>query len=927
MPFLKRSLRASHRNVLLLVMSLLLSASTMLGQTDRATINGTVTDSTGAVIPGATVTATAIATGQVRTVVTSGAGDYTIPGLAIGQYTVKVTASSFQQTDIAAFAVEVGQTRTLDVHLAPAGDTAETTVTAPAALEQTTAAVGGVLAPEQIANLPINGRNWTNLMALVPGAVDTGTGDQKSIRFAGRAQDDNYYRFDGVDATGGQNQGQRTSARLQISTDAIAEFRANSALYGADQGNSAGGQVEIVTKSGTNQLHASAFEFFRNDIFDARPFESYGLRKPPLRMNQFGATLGGPILKGRTFFFLDFEAIRQTLGTAVTGSLVPSPTFRAATLALHNELAPILNAYPQGQAVAATDATGNTFTYSGTSARRLQETSGLARIDHRLTDRTALFARFNLDRLVGDDPNGVLRDTLASLLSPYNAVIGLDHIFSPRILNSTKLGFNRSDFHSTQESALPFAVTVAGFSTLNNTIQKIAVSNIYSVLDTANFTFGRHSVKTGIEIRAVQINQSATASDDLTVAFSSVANLKANSVSAITLNSKVPLLGLRKIEDFAYVQDQFKLRPNITLTAGLRYEFYSNFHEQHGRGLVFDPRTCPTGGFCPAGSDYYFPYKLDIEPRVAVSWAPYANGKTVVTSGYGVYAGDGQLGDLNAPINNVATRVALTNAKGPLSYPVDAEIAAGLSTSLAPRGLYRNRANQQVQAWSLNVQQAVAHNTVAEFAYIGTKGTHLFTRSYINGLDPVTRIAPIAGLGLIDYKTTDSNSNFHALLVNLNREFDHGLSLKANYQWSHSINDGAVGGGEALSTENVNCRICDRASSDQDIRHYFTAGAVYQLPVGHGRQYLGSAGRLTDALLGGWQISAIGTAYGTAGQHHSNSHRQRHSGRKHEQPETKCCPLYLAVSRHQVQGCVAESRRVCCAGILPGCSPNVRQPG
>jgi hypothetical protein len=227
----------------------LLSAPALLSQTDRATINGTVTDSTGAVIRGASVTATAIATGQVRTVATSGAGDYTIPALPIGEYTIKVIAASFQQTDVAAFALEVGQTRTLDVRLAPAGNAAETTVTAPAALEQTTAAVGGVIAPEQIDNLPINGRNWTNLMALVPGAVDTGTGDQKSIRFAGRAQDDNYYRFDGVDATGGQNQGQRTSARLQISTDAIAEFRANSALYGADQGNSAGGQVKSSPKA------------------------------------------------------------------------------------------------------------------------------------------------------------------------------------------------------------------------------------------------------------------------------------------------------------------------------------------------------------------------------------------------------------------------------------------------------------------------------------------------------------------------------------------------------------------------------------------------------------------------------------------------------------------------------------------------------
>ena len=832
---------------------------TLAAQTDRATLTGSITDSSGAAIPTAEVTVTAVATDTVRTVKASGAGGYSIASLPVGAYRLSVIAAGFQTENVQPFELEVGQTRNLDIHLAVSGVESSVDVTAIAALEQTSVAVGGVIVPEQIQNLPVNGRNWTNLMALVPGAMDTGTGDQKSIRFAGRGQDDNNYRFDGVDATGGQNQGQRTSARLQISTDAIAEFRASSALYGAESGGTDGGQVEIVTRSGTNRLHGSAFDFFRNDHFDARTFDNNGLPKPAFRMQQFGGSVGGPVLHDRTFFFLNFEAIHQRLGQTLLG-LVPSASYRATAAAMSPPVVPILNAYPVGQKpyqgsadVAASTSTGKQL---------LTENSGLIRVDHHFTDKTSAFVRFNLDRLVGDIPFGAsgffLQDRLGTVLNPYNAIIDVQHIFSPTVLNDFKIGFNRSDFHTANETVLPYAITVPQFTTLNNSIQKVAVSNTYGFIDNASFLLGRHAMKAGVEVRRVQINQSATASPDLTVAFASSGDLQKNVVSTVVLNATVPLTGLRKTEEFGYVLDEYKLRSNMTLTAGVRYEFYSNFNEAKGRGVVFDPRTCPTGGFCSAGSDFYFPYLLDIEPRLALSWSPLiSGGRTVITTGYGTYYGDGQLGDLNAPVNNIAARESLSG-KG-LTYPVDAELAAGLSTSLAPRGLYRHRANQQVQAWSAAVQQGLTNTTVMQLQYLGTKGTHLFTRTYVNGINPATGTRPIPTLGLIDYKDTDSNSIFQALEATVKRDFHNGLFLAANYQWSHSINDGATGGGESLAAQNVNCRACERASSDQDIRSYFTASTVYELPIGRGKTYLNHNG-VINGFLGGWQVSAIGTA-------------------------------------------------------------------
>ena len=418
-------------------------------------------------------------------------------------------------------------------------------VTAEAPLAQTSAAVGGVIAGEQIQNLPVNGRNWNSLAVLTPGAVDTGVDDQKSIRFAGRATDDNNYRFDGVDATGIQNQGQRTSARLQISTEAIAEFRATATLYTAETGGSAGGQVEVVSKTGTNALHGSLFEFFRNNVFDARSFDSKSSSLPPFRLNQFGGSLGGAILKNRTFYFVNYEGFRQVLGQTLTG-VVPSPAYRARTLAASPALKPILDAYPAGNLPTSN---ADVYTYFGTGRQTATEDAGLFRLDHSFTDKTTGFLRFNMDSGIADAPiggNGFLADRIGTTIKPYNAIASLEHIFSPSVLNDAKVGFNRSDFLTVNESVLPFAVTVPTFSTLNNSIQKIAVSNSFSFLDNATFVFGRHTLKAGVEIRRVQINQSATATNDLTVAYASAADFTNNVASSVVLNAAVPITGLRK---------------------------------------------------------------------------------------------------------------------------------------------------------------------------------------------------------------------------------------------------------------------------------------------------------------------------------------------------------------------------------------------
>ncbi|HEX2711178.1 MAG TPA: TonB-dependent receptor, partial [Candidatus Acidoferrales bacterium] len=278
------------------------AATPVAAQINLATLEGTVTDPSGAPVPGADVEARNLDTAVPHATRSNVVGVYRIPGLVPGNYAVKIFHEGFKALKFENVKLSVGETQTLDAKLEIGAVTSEVEVKeTPPELEKTSAEVGGVIQRKQILQLPTNGRNWATLLLLVPGALDDGGGDQRSIRFSGRGRDDNNYTLDGIDATGIQEQVQKSEVRLQISQESIAEYRVETALYTAEHGAGAGGQVDVVSRTGTNAFHGSVFEYFRNSVFDARSFLD-GPDIPPFHLNQYGLSLGGPLVKERTFF-------------------------------------------------------------------------------------------------------------------------------------------------------------------------------------------------------------------------------------------------------------------------------------------------------------------------------------------------------------------------------------------------------------------------------------------------------------------------------------------------------------------------------------------------------------------------------------------------------------------------------------------------
>ena len=379
-----------HRKLLVLLFAFV--TYPVAAQVDRATLTGTVTDSTGSVIVGARVEAVSTGTALRRETITSVNGAYELPGLPIGRYVVTILKAGFKVTQYTNVDLSVGQSRTLDAQMEVGEVTSHVEVVDTAvALNRSSAEVGTVVQSQQVRNIPLNGRNWATLGILAPGAINASDGTQRNIRFAGRGRDDNNFTFDGIDATGVQEQSQKADARLNISLDSIAEFRVSTAVYTAESGSAGGAQINAVSKTGTNNFHGAAFEFFRNNVFDARsPFNSQTL---PLRMNQFGANVGGPIAKNRTFFFAGYEGIRQSQTQTLPVAFVPNASFRAKVLATSPALKPILDSWPTGQ----TPFDSNTDQYKAPGVNSVRENSVTGRVDHSFSDHTTMFARYNID--------------------------------------------------------------------------------------------------------------------------------------------------------------------------------------------------------------------------------------------------------------------------------------------------------------------------------------------------------------------------------------------------------------------------------------------------------------------------------------------------------------------------------------------------
>ena len=821
-------------------------------QVDRSSLNGTVRDVSGRVIPGAAVRATETDTGLERATVTTGTGTYSLENLPIGKYTVVFSKPGFQEIRYKGVEQEVGQARTLNPSLAPSSRNEEITVTASSVeLDQTGAALGSAVEDQAIGNLPLNGRNWSTLTALVPGAIDQGGSTERSIRFVGRGRDDMYITFDGVDATGIANQAQKAFVRLAVPTEAIAEFRVDTAQYTAEFGDASGAQIAATSASGANAFHGSLFEYLRNSFFDARSPLDRTHGPLPFHLNQFGGSFSGALVKNKTFFFATYEGFRQIQDQTLIG-FVPAVAYRNSMLAASPALAPIVNAYPLG-----TGATSNAniSQYTGTGGLIDNESSEMIRIDQHFTGQTTGYVRFNYDQAIGTTPLGTLTDRQQAYAAPLNGVAELLHVFSPTLVDEFRLGVNQAITHTTNLTDLPYTVNVSGFTALNAGSTSDQDGTTFSWLDNLSWTHGKHLIKAGVDIRRIQMNEGSSPTGTLT--YTTLADFTGNALDSATSVANMPLKRMRKTQEAGFIQDQYKLRPNLTLNAGMRYEYFSVFHESTGRALPFDFATC--GGFCAANAPFYFPTPGGFDPRFGLAWAPAAlRGKTVIRSGYGIYHEDGQLDDQNFPTANDVPSYSLTRGKQfpDLSYPI-APFLLNATGVLTPKDLYRHRKDMYAQDWSMSVQQSLGSSAAATVSYVGTKGTDVMNRSYTNLIDPLAGTRPYPQFGRIEFRDNESSSSFNGLQASVQRRFAHGWLVAANYMWSHAINDASLGSGvEDVFPENVSCRACDRSSSDEDARHSFSAYTVYELPFGAGKRYLSSPG-LWRTLFGGWGLNAL----------------------------------------------------------------------
>ncbi len=916
----------TSKRIFLAFLAVLIFDLVSIAQVDRAVLEGAVTDPAGAIVVGANVKIQEGDTGLAQEQRTNSNGYYRFPGLAVGRYTVSVTDAGFKTRVIEEVMLLVGQTRTLNTRL-EVGAIAEKIDVRSAAdsADRSSPEASTVIDSSQIMNLPNNGRDWASFTLLAPFAQDDGGGDQRTIRFAGRARDDNNFQIDGVDAGGIQEQAQKSQTRLQISQDAIDEYRVSSALYDAEYGTQAGGQIDVVTKSGTNNMHGSLFGYLRNSVFDARNFNDFDINGnpaiPAFRYGQYGMSLGGPVVKNKVFFFLNYEGLRQ-YGGATTRVLVPSPSIEQTTLATSPQMCSILQAFPWRASTGAiggctpkfvfpdgafVDQTGNGLPdsdqFTAPAPTTVHEDTWLARIDYHINDRTILYGRAQRDISLVSGTNGgsLPYDLIQTINHPANYFIALQNTFSPRVLNEVKAFVNRAPFINPQAGPLDYAVQTNEWITINNDNADHEVGTTYGGIDNLTFVHGRHTLKTGMEIRRVRLNQGKTADNTLNFADNSGTSNTAfvdATLYGISFTAPWCCHKLRRTFYLPYLQDEWKVTRNLTVNLGLRWEYYGVANDADNSTTVFDLNefhgVCLGSGStngpfpapintpaCPKNPALYNPDYKNFDPRIGVAWAPSAlHGKTVIRAGFGIYHGAAQNDDLNAGLESdrftAFVNLDPSGAGTPLlrayqqAVPDLGGLGGDVSNLQQPRALQRQgRRDLYVETWGLTIDHELPANFLASAQYLGSRGVRLFSRGGVNfcitkpdadgnctraldqyypGGDPY---------GSVDFKSDIGASTYHALLLSLERRFTNGLSLQTHYTWSHSINDGSVGGGESNGPENVNCLACDKGPSVFDIRNGVTANAVYDLPFGPGKRYLNEGGAL-GKVLGGWSLSSIG---------------------------------------------------------------------
>lgn len=866
---------------------------------------GTVVDSTGAIVPEAIVKATDTRTGAEREVQSDDKGFYILTNLLPSVYDLTASQAQFATARYTEINLSVGQERTVNIVLQPATVTSEITVSAGelTTIDTSSAAIGTVVNAREVATLPINGRQMSQLYLLAPGAVTSGGGSYDNIRFSGRANQQNAVRMDGIEASaiidaspGNLNGESSTGFRLQNSLENVAEFRVDSSNYPAEFGTGTGGQISVISKSGSNQYHGSLFEYFRNSALDARNFFD-GQTKTPLRLNQFGGSLGGPIVKDKLFFFSSMEILKQRAANNLIAT-VPSVSARARAVP---SIRPLLAAYPIGQQ--STNNPDLDLAYLQASST-IDEYFGNVRFDYNLNDKTTMYLRYNRNQGYLQHPLDVSGSNSQVTAVPQNLVYSIQRIITPTIINEFKMGFNGAktriagytppvpgvDMSGGYSVSFTGQVAIpgiggqgasAGASTLGNIVRSNSSQNgrgqpytnyTLSFIDNLSVIKANHALKFGFEFRPIRMYTDRLGGTTYT--YQNLDGLLANTPTQIQVlgdtSANNPFhteTGNRFLKQhylIGYAQDEWKMRPNLTLSYGLRYEYYSVLKEDRNLFVLFNATS---GQLMPDTTPWYRSSKLNFGPRLGLSWSPERfHNKTVVRVGAGYYYGPGQAEDLVQPIDSDRANRTLAGATIQ-PWPVDPrQVLAGFDPNnlngFQPRGYSGTyRIPERVLSYTFSIQQELAVGTVLTVAYVGSQGRNLFLRSWTNGIVGVTEAAngngnPILQFGSqfaqIDYKTNGGTDHYDSLQVSLNRRFNKGLTV--GFQWTYGHSIGNTGGSnEAQTAQNPFNFEADRGNNAFDIRHSANLSLLYQLPVRFDNKF-------AQGVLGGWEVGGIWNA-------------------------------------------------------------------
>lgn len=895
------------------------------GQIVGGGISGTVRDETGAALAAASIAIKNLETGAKRKLVTDDNGRYAAPSIAVGRYEITAAKEGFSSEVKTNINLVVGQSVMVDLTLHVGAMRQVITVEDKAPpVNVSTQQISGLVNEKQVKELPLNGRSYDELITLNPAIVNYssqrsgGVGTSNSavgnmFAVSGRRPQENLFLLNGIEYTGASeinNTPGGASGQL-LGVDAVREFNVVSDTYGAEYGKRPGAQVSIITASGNNTVDGSIYEFIRNSDLDARNFFDQS-SIPQFQRNVFGAAMGGPLKKNKLFAFGNYEGFRQHLGLSDL-TLVPDNEARRGYLpnakgelenvGISPSAASLLSLWPVENGPDLGGGIAEAFSHP---LQTIREDFGTTRVDYNASEKDSLFGVYTIDDSGDNTPTvnplsgviEVLREQVASLQE--------QHVFSPTVLNTARVGFSRARYFFTGDTPVnlpgwvkddPIGAIVIGGGTALNGASQIslagtnagsnlsAVRNLFTYDDHAGIMRGMHQIEMGVWFQRIQANDNLAQYQYGQASFGSLSSFLQGTVSTFTVIPSPTPLGWRSLESAGFVQDAVRINKQLELRIGFRFESTDGWNEAHGRGsnYLFSQGVIETN---PHIADSIFTInraKFLPEPRVGLAWDPFGKGQTVIRSGFGIYRAlldnlDYRL-DQTAPFNATET-LKNVSLLGLSIAPNSTGPNGGL---ISPSGIQPDAYTPTILSYTLRIEQQIAPNTSLSAGYVGSHGYHEMLSLDANEPFPAVcttacgvgitsgeiyypKGARLANPNLANTTTwfSEGDSSYNALELDVNKHFSNGFQLRGVYTFSKSLDDGTAWNSSVASNAPgfvmfpLNTK-WDWGLSTTDVRNLAVINGTYELPVGRKKAILSNLSGWRDKLVSGWSVTGIGT--------------------------------------------------------------------